>query len=195
MQPFQPFYLGREAPPAPRLTSSQRCFRTPDIEEVGSTTRHLTCFEMLGNFAFGDYFKEEAIGFAWELSLGAFGFEPSQLWVTVFGGDDELGLGPDTEAIELWKAQGVPEERIVPLPRSENFWQAGPRARAVPARSSTSIAARTSASPATGPATTPTASSSTGTSSSPPTTCMRTVRSPSCRPRTSTPASASSGWR
>ena len=125
MQPFQPFYLGREAPPAPRLTSSQRCFRTPDIEEVGSTTRHLTCFEMLGNFAFGDYFKEEAIGFAWELSLGAFGFEPSQLWVTVFGGDDELGLGPDTEAIELWKAQGVPEERIVPLPRSENFWQAG----------------------------------------------------------------------
>jgi alanyl-tRNA synthetase len=125
MQPFQPYYLGREAPPGPRLTSSQRCFRTPDIEEVGSTARHLTCFEMLGNFAFGDYFKEEAIAFAWELSLGPFGFEPSQLWVTVFGGDDELGLGPDGEAIELWKAQGVPEERIVLLPRSENFWQAG----------------------------------------------------------------------
>ncbi len=127
MQPFQPYYLGREAPPAPRLTSSQRCFRTPDIEEVGSTARHLTCFEMLGNFAFGDYFKEEAIAFAWELSLGAFGFDPEDLWVTVFGGDEELGLGPDTEAIEIWRAQGVPEERIIPLPRSENFWQAGPK--------------------------------------------------------------------
>jgi len=125
MQPFQPYYLGRETPPAPRLTSCQRCFRTPDIDEVGNTARHLTCFEMLGNFAFGDYFKEEAIAFAWELSLGAFGFDPEQLWATVFGGDEELGLGPDTEAIELWKQQGVPEERIVLLPRSENFWQAG----------------------------------------------------------------------
>ena len=125
MQPFQPYFLGRETPPAPRLTSCQRCFRTPDIEEVGSTARHLTCFEMLGNFAFGDYFKREAIAFAWELSLGGFGFDPEELWITVFGGDEELGLGPDTEAIELWKEQGVPEERIVLLPRSENFWQAG----------------------------------------------------------------------
>ncbi len=125
MQPLQPYYLGRETPPAPRLTSSQRCFRTPDIDEVGNTTRHLTCFEMLGNFAFDDYFKREAIGFAWELSLGAFGFDPEQLWATVFGGDEELGLGPDTEAIELWKELGVPAERIVELPRSENFWQAG----------------------------------------------------------------------
>ena len=125
MQPFQPYYLGRETPPAPRLTSSQRCFRTPDIEEVGSTARHLTCFEMLGNFAFGDYFKREAIDFAWELSLDGFGFDAGEIWVTVFGGDEELGLGPDTEAIELWKERGVPEERIVLLPRSENFWQAG----------------------------------------------------------------------
>ena len=127
MQPFQPYFLGRETPPAPRLTSCQRCFRTPDIEEVGSTARHLTCFEMLGNFSFGDYFKAEAIAFAWELSLDGFGFDPDQLWVTVFGGDEELGLGPDTEAIELWKEQGVREERIVQLPRSENFWQAGDR--------------------------------------------------------------------
>ena len=125
MQPLQPYYLGRETPPAPRLASCQRCFRTPDIDEVGKTARHLTCFEMLGNFAFGDYFKKEAIAFAWELSLGAFGFDPEDLWATVFGGDEELGLGPDTEAIELWKEQGVPEERIVLLPRSENFWQAG----------------------------------------------------------------------
>ncbi|HET6829961.1 MAG TPA: alanine--tRNA ligase [Solirubrobacterales bacterium] len=125
MQPFQPYFLGREEPPAPRLTSCQRCFRTPDIESVGSTARHLTCFEMLGNFAFGDYFKREAIDFAWELSLEGFGFDPEDLWVTVFGGDDELGLGPDTEAIELWRERGVPAERIVELPRAENFWQAG----------------------------------------------------------------------
>ncbi len=125
MQPFQPYFLGREEPPRSRLTSCQRCFRTPDIDEVGSTARHLTCFEMLGNFSFADYFKEEAIAFAWELSLAGFGFAPEELWVTVFGGDQELGLGADEEAIELWKAQGVPEERIVRLPRAENFWQAG----------------------------------------------------------------------
>jgi alanyl-tRNA synthetase len=126
MQPLKPFFLGRERPPAPRLTSAQRCFRTPDIEEVGTTKRHLTFFEMLGNFSFGDYFKEEAIAFGWELSVEGFGFDPEQIWITVFGGDEELGLGPDTEAEELWKAQGVPAERIVRLPRTENFWQAGP---------------------------------------------------------------------
>jgi alanyl-tRNA synthetase len=126
MQPFKPYFLGREEPPATRLTSCQRCFRTPDIEEVGNTHRHLTFFEMLGNFSFGDYFKEEAIRFGWELSVEGFGFDPELIWVTVFGGDEELGLGPDEEAIEIWKAVGVPEERIVRLPRSENFWQAGP---------------------------------------------------------------------
>ena len=126
MQPLKPYFLGREAPPAPRMTNSQRCFRTPDIEEVGNTARHLTFFEMLGNFSFGDYFKEEAIAYGWELSIEGFGFDPAQLWVTVFAGDDELGVGPDEEAIELWKAQGMPEERIVRLGRSENFWQAGP---------------------------------------------------------------------
>ncbi|MEZ5155162.1 MAG: alanine--tRNA ligase [Solirubrobacterales bacterium] len=125
MQPFQPYFLGRETPPSPRLTSCQRCFRTPDIEEVGSTARHLTCFEMLGNFSFGDYFKREAIEWAWELSLGGFGFDPEELWVSVFGGDEELGLGPDDDAIAIWKDLGVADERIVLLPRSENFWQAG----------------------------------------------------------------------
>src|SRR5690606_23491087 len=115
MQPFKPYFLGREQPPAPRLTSSQRCFRTPDIEEVGNTHRHLTYFEMLGNFSFGDYFKEEAIRFGWELSVEGFGFDPELIWVTVFGGDEELGLGPDEEAIEIWRAVGVPAERIVQL--------------------------------------------------------------------------------
>lgn len=125
MQPFKPFFLGRETPPSTRLTSSQTCFRTPDIEEVGKTLRHLTFFEMLGNFSFGDYFKEEAIPFGWQLSTEGFGFDPEQIWITVFGGDEELGLGPDEESIDIWKGLGVPDDRIVRLPRSENFWQGG----------------------------------------------------------------------
>jgi alanyl-tRNA synthetase len=126
MQPLKPYFLGRESPPAPRLTSCQKCFRTPDIDKVGLTTRHLTFFEMLGNFSIGAYFKAEAIAFAWELSLQAFGFSPEDIWVTVFAGDEALDLGPDEEAIELWRAVGVPRERIVACPRSENFWEAGP---------------------------------------------------------------------
>ena len=126
MQPLKPYFLGRETPPAPTLTSCQKCFRTPDIEKVGSTLRHLTCFEMLGNFSIGEYFKQGAIEFAWELSLEVFGFSAKDIWVTVFEGDEALGLGADEEAIELWEAVGVPRERIVGCPRSENFWEAGP---------------------------------------------------------------------
>ncbi|MGH2982335.1 MAG: alanine--tRNA ligase, partial [Solirubrobacterales bacterium] len=126
MQPFKPYFLGQEEPLAPRLADVQKCFRTTDIEQVGNTARHLTFFEMLGNWSFGDYFKEESIEMGWELATEGFGIDPERIYTTVFGGDEELGLGPDTEAIELWKGQGVPEERIVPLPRSENFWQAGP---------------------------------------------------------------------
>jgi alanyl-tRNA synthetase len=126
MHPLKPYFLGQEAPPAPRLTSCQKCFRTVDIDNVGNTNRHLTFFEMLGNFSIGDYFKAEAISFAWELSLEVLGFSPADIWVTVFEGDAQLGLGPDEEAIALWRAVGVPSERIVRCPRSENFWQAGP---------------------------------------------------------------------
>ncbi|HXV04479.1 MAG TPA: alanine--tRNA ligase [Solirubrobacterales bacterium] len=126
MQPFKPYFLGREQPPAPRLADVQKCFRTTDVEEVGNTARHLTFFEMLGNWSFGDYFKADSIAWGWELSTQGFGMDPERLWATVFGGDEELGLGPDEEAIELWKAQGMPEERIVPLGRKDNFWQAGP---------------------------------------------------------------------
>ncbi len=125
MQPLKPYFEGREEPPKRRLTSSQRSFRTVDIEVVGSTKRHLTFFEMLGNFSVGDYFKAESMAYGWELSLDGFGFDPERIWVTVFAGDEQLGLGPDTEAIEIWRQIGVPEERIVWLPRSENFWQAG----------------------------------------------------------------------
>jgi alanyl-tRNA synthetase len=126
MHPLKPYFLGQETPPATRLTSCQKVFRTVDIDNVGNTARHLTFFEMLGNFSFGDYFKREAIAFAWELSREVFGFSEDSIWVTVFGGDDELGLGPDEEAIAFWREVGVRRERIVECPRSENFWQAGP---------------------------------------------------------------------
>jgi alanyl-tRNA synthetase len=128
MQPFKPYFRGDETPPAPRLTSCQKCFRTTDIENVGSTARHLTFFEMLGNFSIGDYFKREAIGFAWELvtSSDGYGFAPELVWVTVFGGDAELGLDEDAEAVGFWQAIGVPDERIVRLGRGDNFWQSGP---------------------------------------------------------------------
>ncbi len=126
MHPLKPYFLGQETPPATRLTDCQKVFRTVDIDNVGNTARHLTFFEMLGNFSFGDYFKAEAIEWAWQLSLEVFGFSAQDIWVTVFEGDEWLDLGPDEEAIEHWLARGVPRERIVLCPRSENFWQAGP---------------------------------------------------------------------
>jgi alanyl-tRNA synthetase len=126
MQPFKPYFLGREQPPAPRLADVQKCFRTTDVEEVGNTARHLTFFEMLGNWSFGDYFKAESIPWGWQLSTEGFGMDPERIWVTVFGGDEELGLGPDEEAIEVWGGLGLPDERIVRLGREDNFWQAGP---------------------------------------------------------------------
>lgn len=126
MHPLKPYFQGVEQPPATRLTSCQKCFRSTDIENVGNTLRHLTFFEMLGDFSIGDYFKEEVIAFAWELSTQGFGLDPERIWVTVFGGDEELGLGADEEAIELWQKVGVPRERIVECDREDNFWQAGP---------------------------------------------------------------------
>src|SRR2546423_10847996 len=126
MQPFKPYFRGDEKPPHPRLTSCQKCFRTVDIEVVGTTARHLTFFEMLGNFSLGDYFKEGAVEFATDLSWNGYGLPKDRVWATVFGGDEELGLGPDEEAIECWRAVGVPDERIVQLGREDNFWQAGP---------------------------------------------------------------------
>jgi alanyl-tRNA synthetase len=126
MHPLKPYFQGRERPPHRRVTTCQKTFRTVDIDIIGTTSRHLTFFEMLGNFSFGDYFKREAARFAWELSTEGFGFRPEDIWITVFAGDDELGVGPDEEAIEAWLEIGLPRERIVECPRSENFWQAGP---------------------------------------------------------------------
>ena len=126
MHPLKPYFQGLQKPPRNRVTTCQKTFRTVDIDIIGTTSRHLTFFEMLGNFSFGDYFKREAARFAWELSTEGYGFPPDEIWITVFGGDDELGLGPDHDAIEAWLEIGVPRERIVECPRSENFWQAGP---------------------------------------------------------------------
>lgn len=127
MVPFIPYLTGVIPAPFPRATSVQKCIRTLDIEEVGKTTRHGTFFQMNGNFSFGDYFKEGAIGFAWELlttpeSDGGLGFAEKDLWVTVYEEDDE--------AIELWKRiAGIPENRIQRFGKTDNFWstgQAGP---------------------------------------------------------------------
>jgi alanyl-tRNA synthetase len=95
-----------------------------DLDDVGATARHASFFEMLGNFSFGDYFKDEAIAFAWEFVTGHMGFQPEHLWVTVFAGDPALGLGEDEVAVAGWLSVGVPRERIIGQPRSENFWQA-----------------------------------------------------------------------
>jgi alanyl-tRNA synthetase len=125
MQPLMPYFLGLEEPPAPRLTSVQKCFRTTDIDEVGSTARHLTFFEMLGNFSFGDYFKDGAIELAWEFVTEKMKLDPAKLWATVYRGNPEHSLGADEAAIAAWQRVGVPAERIVRL-GEDNFWSAGP---------------------------------------------------------------------
>jgi alanyl-tRNA synthetase len=125
MQPLMPYFLGREAPPAPLLTTVQKCFRTPDIDEVGLDGSHLTFFEMLGNFSFGQYFKGGAIDLAWEFVFEHLKIDSERFWVSVFAGDPELGLGEDEVAYDHWVKIGQPTERIVFLPATENFWSVG----------------------------------------------------------------------
>jgi alanyl-tRNA synthetase len=125
MQPQMPYFLGLEPPPAPLTTTAQKCFRTPDIDEVGLDTYHLTFFEMLGNFSFGQYFKEGAIAYATEFIRDRLRLDWDRIWVSVHAGDPDLKLGPDQVAIDLWEQIGIPPERIVPLPSSENFWSVG----------------------------------------------------------------------
>lgn len=123
MVPFIPYMLGERTPPWPRATSVQKCVRTLDIDEVGKTTRHGTFFQMNGNFSFGDYFKEGAIEYAWELVTGSredgcYGFDPDKIWVTVYHDDDE--------AAALWKkVAGLPDERIQRRGMKDNFWSTG----------------------------------------------------------------------
>ncbi|MEM9770179.1 MAG: alanine--tRNA ligase [Cyanobacteria bacterium P01_D01_bin.73] len=122
MLPFKPIFLGQQPRTTPRATSSQKCIRTNDIENVGRTKRHHTFFEMLGNFSFGDYFKEEAIQWAWTLSTDpelGYGLDPANIAVSVFETDDE--------AFELWRDKiGVPEKRILRMGEEDNFWASGP---------------------------------------------------------------------
>ena len=125
MQPLQKFFLGLEEPPAQLMTTVQKVFRTPDIDEVGLDTFHLTFFEMLGNFSVGQYFKEGAIDFAWEWMFDHMKLDFDRIWVTVFAGDPELGLAEDQVAITHWEKKGMPPERIVRLPREHNFWSVG----------------------------------------------------------------------
>ena len=125
MQPLMPFFLGLEEPPAPLLTTVQKVFRTPDIDEVGLDGFHLTFFEMLGNFSFGRYFKDGAIELAWEFLFEQMKLDLDRIWVTVFAGDPELKLGEDEVAVGAWEKIGMPSERIVRLPRAHNFWSVG----------------------------------------------------------------------
>ena len=119
MLPFKPVFLGKEKPPALRATSSQKCIRTNDIENVGRTARHHTYFEMLGNFSFGDYFKKEAIQWAWELSTEVYQLDPQNLVISVFREDEE--------AEAIWReVVGVAKEKIIRMDESDNFWSSGP---------------------------------------------------------------------
>lgn len=122
MVPFIPYLLGEQTPPRSRMASNQKCVRTLDIDEVGKTTRHGTFFQMLGNFSFGDYFKEEAIHYAWQLlttaqDQGGYGFDPEKLWITTFTDDEE--------ARSIWRNEGIDPEHIQIMGMEDNFWTTG----------------------------------------------------------------------
>ncbi|MDR3092080.1 MAG: alanine--tRNA ligase [Clostridiales bacterium] len=118
MAPLKPYFTGREAPPRKRVTTCQKCVRTIDIANVGQTARHGTFFEMLGNFSFGDYFKEEIIPWAWEFMTATMGIPEERLYVSVYEEDDE--------ALAIWRDKaGLPESKIRKLGREDNFWEVG----------------------------------------------------------------------
>jgi alanyl-tRNA synthetase len=127
MNQFKDVFLGAEKREYVRACSSQKCLRAGgkhnDLDEVGKTARHQTFFEMLGNFSFGDYFKEDAIKFAWDLLVNEYKLDPARMWFTVFEGDSEVG--PDEEAEKFWEQVGAPRERILRFGRKDNFWQMG----------------------------------------------------------------------
>ncbi len=118
MAPLKPYFMGTETPPSKRMATSQKCIRTGDIENVGKTARHATFFEMMGNFSFGDYFKEESITWGWEFCIKHLKMPPEKLWVSIYKDDDE--------AFEIWnKKIGIPKEKIVRLGKEDNFWEIG----------------------------------------------------------------------
>ena len=127
MNQFKDVFLGQEKRAYTRAASSQKCIRAGgkhnDLDEVGKTARHHTFFEMLGNFSFGDYFKEDAIRYAWDLLVNEYKLDPARLWFSVFEGDEEVAA--DEEAASLWEKVGAPKERILRFGRKDNFWQMG----------------------------------------------------------------------
>ena len=127
MNQFKDVFLGNEKRDYVRACSSQKCLRAGgkhnDLDEVGKTARHQTFFEMLGNFSFGDYFKEDAIKFAWDLLVNEYKLDPARMWFSVFEGDDEVG--PDEDAEKFWEQVGAPRERILRFGKKDNFWQMG----------------------------------------------------------------------
>jgi alanyl-tRNA synthetase len=128
MNPFKDFFLGNAAPKNARIADTQKCLRVSgkhnDLDEVGHDTYHHTLFEMLGNWSIGDYFKEDAVNWAWELLTEVYGLEKDRLYVTVFGGDEAEGLPRDNEAAGLW-AQHVAADRILDGSKKDNFWEMG----------------------------------------------------------------------
>ena len=186
MTPLKKYFQGIEEPPRHRVTTCQKCIRTPDIENVGKTARHGTYFEMLGNFSFGDYFKHEAIAWAWEYLTKVLEIPPERLWVTIYEQDDEAG--------DIWANEvGVPRERIIKLGKADNFWEHG-SGPCGPCSENTTTAARSTVTSTTSVRTTSrksataTVSSRSGTTYSPSSTTTATATTPSSRPRTSTPA-------
>ena len=118
MTPLKKYFQGIEEPPRHRVTTCQKCIRTPDIDNVGKTARHGTYFEMLGNFSFGDYFKHEATAWAWEYLTKVLEIPEDRLWVTIYEQDDEAG--------DIWANEvGVPRDRIIKLGKADNFWEHG----------------------------------------------------------------------
>ena len=118
MAPLKPYFTGAEIPPRRRVTTCQKCIRTGDIENVGKTARHGTFFEMLGNFSFGDYFKDEAIHWSWEFLTEVVGLDPQRLYPSVYLEDDE--------AFDIWNKEiGIPADRIFKFGKEDNFWEHG----------------------------------------------------------------------